>query len=208
MTIKNKIMEVVNTTYKQMYPEEAEDARSKGQRLRRAKDRALSENPGLFELSDVVKMESPESDIEKYGVPPGAELNDNEDGYDSDEQKQPEEQTDYWADSRNIVFNPPWQTIGGDNSVGGKTKFRLWLENVYLKDPNQKDLKQAVDGVSGKKKRNMMKRISYGVRMHIAKNGLKPNASSHYDTEDDTYATEITYNKSGRTWKANKGKRK
>jgi hypothetical protein len=205
MTVKDEVVEVVNTVYKQMYPEEAENAYSKGQRLRRAKERALSENPGLFKLSNLVKMKSPEADLEKYGSPAGAELDDNEDGYEEDEQEQPEERTDYWQDSRNIVFNPPWQTIGGDNSTGGKTKFRRWLENIYLKDPKQKDLKQAVDGVSGKKKRNMMRRISYGVRMHIAQNGLKPNSLSHYDTEDNLI--ELQYdNGSGKIWKANKGK--
>ena len=194
--LTDRVVDIVKSTYDQMYPEEAKSAQQRGGRIFQVEQRLIQEKPGYKKIINKLKSQG---DISKYGIPVGAEPVDNEEGYDEDEDTE-----ENYQSAKQIIFKH--QTIGGDNSMGGKTKFRRWLEDVFI--PGSPDLKKAVDGISGKKKRNMMKRISYGVRMHIAQNGLKPNASSHYDTEDDTYATEITYDKSGRTWKANKGKRK
>ena len=89
--------------------------------------------------------------------------------------------------------------------MGGKTKFRRWLEDVFI--PGSPDLKKAVDGISGKKKRNMMRSISFMVRRSIARDGLEVGATAHLDNEGHT--TEIFYG-SGNSWKSKypKGKYK
>jgi len=183
------IVDIVRSTYYEMNQEEAESARDRGQRIRRAEEKVIQEKPAY---GKIIKKLKSQGDIEKYGIPVGAEPIDNEEGYDEDE-----DTDENYQSAKQIIFKH--QTIGGDQSRGGKTKFRRWLENVYLEDPKQKDLKQAIDGVSGKKKRNMMKSISYGVRMHIAKYGLEPGATAHLDNEGNT--TEIFYG-SGKSWKS------
>jgi hypothetical protein len=188
MTIDDEIIKVINETYNSMYPEESESARSRGQRLRRAKERAESENPQLFKLRDKVTMNSPEGDIEKYGVSAGSQLKD-------DESSNTEEGDDYYDSPKGIVFSH--KTIGGDQSKGGKTKFRRWLENVYI--AKRPELKEAIDGVSGKKKKKMMERISYGVRKNIAEYGLEIGSASKFDSKGNTLTIEY---KSGKTWNA------
>ena len=188
MTIADKIMQVVKSTYNEMYPEEAENARERGQRIRRAEERVLAEKPAYAKL--IARLKS-QGDIVRYGTPIGAEPVDNEEGYDEDE-----EVDDTPRSAKDIVFDH--QTIGGDQSMGGKTKFRRWLEDVFI--ASHPDLKKKIDGVSGKTKRNMMRSISYVVRRSIAQNGIEPNATATFDDEDNT--EEIYYNKSGRSWKS------
>tara|TARA_R110000803_G_scaffold195681_1_gene258968 strand:- start:366 stop:956 length:591 start_codon:yes stop_codon:yes gene_type:complete len=188
MTMADKIMQVVKSTYNEMYPEEAESARERGQRIRRAEERVLAEKPSYAKL--IAKLKS-QGDIVRYGIPVGAEPVDNEEGYDEDE-----EVDDTPRSAKDIVFHH--QTIGGDHSMGGKTKFRRWLEDVFI--ASHPDLKKKIDGVSGKTKRNMMRSISYVVRRSIAQNGIEPNATATFDDEDNT--EDIHYNKSGRSWKS------
>lgn len=187
--LTDDIVHQVQSAYYEMDTDEAESAKERGKRIRKAEERVLQEFPAYKKL---IKIFRKNNDISKYGIPVGAEPVDNEDGYEEDE-----DTDENYQSAKQIVFKH--QTIGGDQSRGGKTKFRRWLENVYLEDPKQKDLKQAIDGVSGKRKRNMMKSISYGVRMHIAKYGLEPGATAHLDNEGNT--TEIFYG-SGKSWKS------
>lgn len=157
----DRISNIVVSTYNQMYPEEAESARERGQRIRRAEEKVIQEKPAYKKWIQKLKEKG---DIEKYGIPAGAEPVDNEDGYDADEiPREP-------RSGKQMLFD--YETIGGDKSRGGKTKFRLWLENVFLEHDDRKDLKEQIDGVSGKTKRNMMRSISYVVRRHIAQNGI------------------------------------
>jgi hypothetical protein len=169
MTIADKIMQVVKSTYNEMYPEEAENARQRGQRIRRAEERVIADKPSYGKL--IAKLKA-KGDIVRYGIPKGAEPVDNEEGYDEDEEVDESPRS-----AKDIVFKVGREAIGGDQSTGGKTKFRLWLENVFI--ASHPDLKQAVSGVSGKTKRNMMRHISYMVRHSIAQNGIEPNATAH-----------------------------
>jgi len=186
--IYQTVTDIVTSTYDQMYPEEAESARERGQRIRRTEERVIQEQPAYEKW--IKKLKS-KSDIEKYGIPIGAELVDNEDGYDEDEEvREP-------RSAKQIIFKH--KTIGGDRGLAGKTKFRLWLENVFLEHPKRKKLKAKIDGVSGTRKKYMMRTISYAVRRKIARDGLQPNATATFDEDDNT--EEIHYNKSGKTWR-------
>ena len=180
------VIETVKSTYYEMNSEEAESARERGQRIRRARERVIQSNPGYKKIIEQLKSKG---DIEKYGIPVGAEPVDNEEGYDEDEEvREP-------RSGKQMIFD--YTAIGGDQSRGGKTKFRLWLENTFIE--GSPDLKKAVDGVSGKKKRNMMIRISYMVRRSIAEKGLQPGATARMDDEGNT--EEIFYG-SGKSWKS------
>ena len=155
----DRISNIVVSTYNQMYPEEAESARERGQRIRRAEERVIQEKPAYEKWIQKLKERG---DIEKYGIPVGAEPVDNEDGYDADEiPREP-------RSGKQMLFD--YETIGGDQSRGGKTKFRIWLENTFI--ASHPDLQEKINGVSGKTKRNMMRSISYVVRRHIAQNGI------------------------------------
>ena len=193
--LTDKVVDIVKSTYDEMYPEEAKSAQQRGQRIRRAEERAIQEKPGYKKVINKLKQQG---DISKYGIPVGAELVDNEEGYDEDE-----DTDENYQSAKEIVFKH--RSIGGDNSKGGKTKFRRWLENKFIE--GSPDLKKAVDGVSGKKKRNMMIRISFMVRSSIARKGLAIGATAHLDNEGNT--TEIFYG-SGKSWKSKypKGKYK
>ena len=160
-TLIEKVEGIVKNTYDQMYPEEAESARERGQRIRRAEERVLSEKPQWSKWIDRIKSKG---DIERYGIPAGAEPVDKEEGYEEDEEPQ---------EPRESLRAFTYKTIGGDMGLAGKTKFRRWLENVFLEDPERKDLKEKIDGASGKTKRNMMRTISYVVRRKIAADGLE-----------------------------------
>ena len=181
------VIETVKSTYYEMNSEEAESARERGQRIRRARERVIQSNPGYKKIIEQLKSKG---DIEKYGIPVGAEPVDNEEGYDEDEVTD-----ENYQSAKQIIFKH--KTIGGDQSRGGKTKFRRWLENTFIE--GSPDLKKAVDGVSGKKKRNMMIRISYMVRRSIAEKGLQPGATARMDDEGNT--EEIFYG-SGKSWKS------
>jgi hypothetical protein len=181
------VIETVKSTYYEMNSEEAESARERGQRIRRARERVMQSNPGYKKIIEQLKSKG---DIEKYGIPVGAEPVDNEEGYDEDEVTD-----ENYQSAKQIIFKH--KTIGGDQSRGGKTKFRRWLENTFIE--GSPDLKKAVDGVSGKKKRNMMIRISYMVRRSIAEKGLQPGATARMDDEGNT--EEIFYG-SGKSWKS------
>ena len=186
--IYQTVTDIVTSTYDQMYPEEAESARERGQRIRRTEERVIQEQPAYEKW--IKKLKS-KSDIEKYGIPIGAELVDNEDGYDEDEEvREP-------RSAKKITYDSG--AIGGDRGLAGKTKFRLWLENVFLEHPKRKKLKSKIDGVSGTRKKYMMRTISYAVRRKIARDGLQPNATATFDEDDNT--EEIHYNKSGKTWR-------
>ena len=160
--IYQTVNDIVKSTYDQMYPEEAETAGERGQRIRRTEERVIQEKPGYAKWIQRLKSKS---DIEKYGIPAGTEVVDKEEGYEEDEQ--PREP----RSGSQMIFHH--STIGGDHSKGGKTKFRLWLENTFLETPKNKDLKEKIDGVSGITKRNMMRRISYVVRRKIAQDGIE-----------------------------------
>ena len=149
----------------------------------------MQSNPGYKKIIEQLKSKG---DIAKYGIPVGAELVDNEEGYDEDEYTD-----ENYQSAKEIVFKNSTKAIGGDQSRGGKTKFRRWLENKFIE--GSPDLKQAVDGVSGKRKRNMMIRISYMVRRSIAQKGLQPGATARMDDEGNT--EEIFYG-SGKSWKS------
>lgn len=181
------IVDIVRSTYYEMNQEEAESSRERGQRIRRAEERVIQEKPGY---EKIIKKLKSQGDIEKYGIPVGAELIDNEEGYDEDE-----DTDENYQSAKQIIFKH--QTIGGDQSRGGKTKFRRWLENTFIE--GSPDLKKAVDGVSGKRKRNMMISISFMVRRSIARDGLEVGATAHLDNEGNT--TEIFYG-SGKSWKS------
>ena len=158
-TFIDKVSDIVVSTYKQMYPEEARTAGERGQRIRRTEERVIQEKPGYQKWINKIKENN---DINKYGIPVGAEVVDKEEGYEEDEQ--PREP----RSGSQMIFD--YTAIGGDQSRGGKTKFRLWLENTFI--AQHPDLKEKIDGVSGKTKRNMMRSISFVVRRNIAQKGL------------------------------------
>jgi hypothetical protein len=185
--LTDKVVDIVKSTYDEMYSEEAKSAQQRGQRIFHAEQRVIQEKPGYKKVINKLKQQG---DISKYGIPVGADPVDNEEGYDEDE-----DTDENYQSAKQIIFKH--QTIGGDNSKGGKTKFRRWLENKFIE--GSPDLKKAVDGVSGKKKRNMMIRISFMVRKSIARDGLEPGATAHLDNEGNT--TEIFYG-SGKSWKS------
>ena len=185
--LTDKVVGIVKSTYDQMYPEEAKSAQQRGGRIFQVEQRLIQEKPGYKKIINKLKSQG---DISKYGIPVGAEPVDNEEGYDEDE-----DTDENYQSAKQIIFKH--QTIGGDNSMGGKTKFRRWLEDVFI--PGSPDLKKAVDGVSGKKKRNMMRSISFMVRRSIARDGLEVGATAHLDNEGHT--TEIFYG-SGKSWKS------
>ena len=193
--LTDDVVHQVQSAYYEMNTEEAKSARERGQRIRLAEERAIQEKPGY---KKVIKKLRQQGDISKYGIPAGAELVDNEEGYDEDE-----DTDENYRSAKKITYDS--FSIGGDNSKGGKTKFRRWLENKFIE--GSPDLKQAVDGVSGKKKRNMMISISFMVRRAIAQRGLEIGATAHLDNEGNT--TEIFYG-SGNSWKSKypKGKYK
>ena len=161
-TFIDKVSDIVRSTYQQMYPEEARTAGERGQRIRRTEERVIQEKPGYQKWINKIKENN---DINKYGIPAGAEVVDKEEGYEEDEQ--PRES----RSGSQMIFHH--STIGGDHSMGGKTKFRLWLENSFLERADHKELKEKIDGVSGKTKRDMMRSISYMVRRSIAQDGIK-----------------------------------
>jgi hypothetical protein len=185
--LTDDIVHQVQSAYYEMDTDEAESAKERGKRIRKAEERVLQEFPAYKKL---IKMFRKNNDISKYGIPVGAEPVDNEDGYEEDE-----DTDENYQSAKQIVFKH--QTIGGDQSRGGKTKFRRWLENTFIE--GSPDLKQAVDGVSGKRKKNMMIRISFMVRQSIARDGLEVGATAHLDNEGNT--TEIFYG-SGKSWKS------
>ena len=185
--LTDDIVHQVQSAYYEMDTDEAESAKERGKRIRKAEERVLQEFPAYKKL---IKIFRKNNDISKYGIPVGAEPVDNEDGYEEDE-----DTDENYQSAKQIVFKH--QTIGGDQSRGGKTKFRRWLENTFIE--GSPDLKQAVDGVSGKRKRNMMIRISFMVRQSIARDGLEVGATAHLDNEGNT--TEIFYG-SGKSWKS------
>ena len=185
--LTDDVVHQVQSAYYEMNAEEAKSARERGQRIRRAEERAIQEFPIYKKL---IKKFRKNNDISKYGIPVGAEADDKEDGYDEDE-----DTDENYQSAKKIVYNS--FSIGGDHSKGGKTKFRRWLEDVFIAE--SPDLKQAVDGVSGKKKRNMMISISFMVRRAIAQRGLEVGATAHLDNEGNT--TEIFYG-SGKSWKS------
>ena len=155
----DRVSDIVVSTYYEMNSEEAESARERGQRIRRAEERVIQEKPNYGKWIQKLKEKG---DIEKYGIPVGAEPVDNEEGYDEDEEvREP-------RSGKQMIFD--YTAIGGDQSRGGKTKFRLWLENTFI--AQHPDLKEKIDGVSGKTKRNMMRSISFVVRRNIAQKGL------------------------------------
>jgi len=185
--LTDRVVDIVKSTYDQMYPEEAKSAQQRGGRIFQVEQRLIQEKPGYKKIINKLKSQG---DISKYGIPVGAEPVDNEEGYDEDE-----DTDENYQSAKQIIFKH--QTIGGDNSMGGKTKFRRWLEDVFI--PGSPDLKKAVDGISGKKKRNMMRSISFMVRRSIARDGLEVGATAHLDNEGNT--TEIFYG-SGKSWKS------
>jgi len=185
--LTDRVVDIVKSTYDQMYPEEAKSAQQRGGRIFQVEQRLIQEKPGYKKIINKLKSQG---DISKYGIPVGAEPVDNEEGYDEDEDTE-----ENYQSAKQIIFKH--QTIGGDNSMGGKTKFRRWLEDVFI--PGSPDLKKAVDGISGKKKRNMMRSISFMVRRSIARDGLEVGATAHLDNEGNT--TEIFYG-SGKSWKS------
>ena len=185
--LTDRVVDIVKSTYDQMYPEEAKSAQQRGGRIFQVEQRLIQEKPGYKKIINKLKSQG---DISKYGIPVGAEPVDNEEGYDEDE-----DTDENYQSAKQVIFKH--QTIGGDNSMGGKTKFRRWLEDVFI--PGSPDLKKAVDGISGKKKRNMMRSISFMVRRSIARDGLEVGATAHLDNEGNT--TEIFYG-SGKSWKS------
>ena len=185
--LTDRVVDIVKSTYDQMYPEEAKSAQQRGGRIFQVEQRLIQEKPGYKKIINKLKSQG---DISKYGIPVGAEPVDNEEGYDEDE-----DTDENYQSAKQVIFKH--QTIGGDNSMGGKTKFRRWLEDVFI--PGSPDLKKAVDGISGKKKRNMMRSISFMVRRSIARDGLEVGATAHLDNEGNT--TEILYG-SGKSWKS------
>ena len=185
--LTDRVVDIVKSTYDQMYPEEAKSAQQRGGRIFQVEQRLIQEKPRNKKIINKLKSQG---DISKYGIPVGAEPVDNEEGYDEDE-----DTDENYQSAKQIIFKH--QTIGGDNSMGGKTKFRRWLEDVFI--PGSPDLKKAVDGISGKKKRNMMRSISFMVRRSIARDGLEVGATAHLDNEGNT--TEIFYG-SGKSWKS------
>ena len=186
-TLTDTVVHQVQSAYYEMDTEEAKSAKERGQRIRVAEERVIAEKPVYKKL--IAKLKA-KGDITKYGIPIGAEVDDKEDGYDEDE-----DTDENYQSAKKIVYDG--FSIGGDHSMGGKTKFRRWLENVFI--AGSPDLKQAVDGVSGKKKRNMMISISFMVRRAIAQRGLEVGATAHLDNEGNT--TEIFYG-SGKSWKS------
>lgn len=152
----------VQSAYYELDTEEAKSARERGKRIQIAEERVIQEKPGYAKWINKIKENN---DINKYGIPAGAEVVDKEEGYEEDEQ--PREP----RSGSQMIFHH--STIGGDHSKGGKTKFRLWLENSFLERADHKELKEKIDGVSGKTKRDMMRSISYMVRRSIAQDGIK-----------------------------------
>ena len=152
----------VQSAYYELDTAEAESAKERGKRIQIAEERVIQEKPGYAKWINRIKENN---DINKYGIPAGAEVVDKEEGYEEDEQ--PREP----RSGSQMIFHH--STIGGDHSKGGKTKFRLWLENTFLEHADRKELKEKIDGLSGKTKRNMMRSISYVVRRKIAQDGIK-----------------------------------
>ena len=185
--LTDDVVHQVQSAYYEMDTDEAESAKERGKRIRKAEERGLQEFPAYKKL---IKKFRINNDISKYGIPVGAEPVDNEEGYDEDE-----DTDENYRSAKKIVYDS--FSIGGDHSKGGKTKFRRWLEDVFIAE--SADLKQAVDGVSGKRKRNMMISISFMVRRAIAQRGLEVGATAHLDNEGNT--TEIFYG-SGKSWKS------
>ena len=58
------IVDIVRSTYYEMNQEEAESARERGQRIRRAEERVIQEKPGYEKIIKKIKSQG---DIEKYG---------------------------------------------------------------------------------------------------------------------------------------------
>ena len=71
----DRVSDIVISTYNQMYPEEAESSRERGQRIRRAEERVIQEKPNYGKWIQKLKEKG---DIEKYGIPVGAEPVDND----------------------------------------------------------------------------------------------------------------------------------
>lgn len=97
--------------------------------------------------------------MEKYGVPAGAEL---------------EDDSNYEDTPPMILFDA--HAIGGDYK--GRRKFRGWLEEVFL--PDNPKLQKKINSLNRIKRSRAMKRISYIIRRSIAINGLQPEGVARY----------------------------
>lgn len=161
MTLQDQIIETVETIYSALDSGEL-NARQKGQRLRRAREKFEQEHPKRIKFIGKIFDNTAAGFIDRDGIPAGAEVSDEDEYIYEREPVETEIRIEYTG----------WQTIGGDQSGGGKTKFRLWLENSWL--PNNPKLRAQIEGLDVDQRRKAMRRISYLVRRAIAQNGLTP----------------------------------
>jgi hypothetical protein len=184
MTIETDIITLVENIYSSLGVGEELTARQKGQRIRRARERFEQEHPKRIKFIGQIFERTEAGLMDRDGVPAGAEIQD-EDEYEYEEEKSIDTQ---------IKIEYSTKTIGGDQSGGGKTKFRLWLENVWL--PKNPGVRAEIEGLDTNKRRKAMKRLSFVVRRGIAQNGLTPKGLARIENDKVRY---IQYN-SGNRW--------
>lgn len=178
MTILSEITQALEKIYAEKDSKQKSKARSISQKIRRARERIEREHPKRIKFIKKVFEKTEAGLIDRDGIPAGADVID-------------DDKYVYQKPTDRIEFSS--FTIGGDQSKGGKTKFRLWLENSWL--PKNPKIRKSVEGLTGSAKTRAMRRISFIVRRKIARDGLKPAAISTIQNDRVRYIDYDTGNR-------------